>query len=107
MGFYIIQDMYDRLDCVTALNYHTRNELKRELGQMLSDDIKSLCSFIRSEATTLEITGNNLGNCSNKPEKKVNAVQNAYDTNNNKCQFGCEVKHRLVDCEEYMKTLVV
>ena len=99
-----MQDIYDRLDSTTALNYRSRNELKRDLGQPASEDIKSLCSFIRSEATTLELTG------SNKPTKKVNFLHNKTDPNDKdkevekpKCYLGCEIKHRLVDCEKYME----
>ena len=100
----IMQDIHDRLDPTTALNYRSRNDLKRELGQVVSEDIKSLCSFIRSEATTLELAGND------KPPKKVNYMHNDSNTNKNdaekKCHLGCDTKHRLVDCEEYMKRSV-
>ena len=93
------------------MNYRRKNDLKRELGQAVSEDIKSLCSFIRSEATTLELAAG-----TDKSTKKVNYMRTTNDdhktpdndTNKNenektKCHLGCDTKHRLVDCEEYMK----
>ena len=97
-----MQDIYDRLDPTTTLNYLSRNELKRELGQPANEDIKSLCSFIRSEATTLELAG------STKSAKKVNFLHNTdlddkQKVGKAKCQLGCPIKHRFIECEQYME----
>ena len=53
----IMQDVYECLDQDTALTrYHSRIELKRELGILVTEDLDSLAAFIRSEATTLELS---------------------------------------------------
>ena len=51
----IMQDVYERLDRNTALRFRSKIELIKELGQDVVEDLDSLSSFIRSEATTLEL----------------------------------------------------
>ena len=52
----IMQDVYEHLEQDTALRYRSRIQLKRELGILVTEDLDSLAGFIRSEATTLELS---------------------------------------------------
>ena len=52
----IMQDVYEHLEQDTALRYRSRIQLKRELGILVTEDLDSLVGFIRSEATTLELS---------------------------------------------------
>ena len=61
----ILQDVFERLDQDTSLHYRSKMELKRELlesshsfrgGEVIEADLDSICKFIRSEATTLELS---------------------------------------------------
>ena len=111
----IMQDVYDRLDQDTALRYHSRIELKRELGILVTEDLDSLAAFIRSEATTLELSASSTipgpPRKSAFPGKSVNALYNPENItgtkhysqfNKSKCKLGCETEHRLIDCTIYV-----
>ena len=111
----ILQDIFERLDSDTSLRYRSKIELKRELllesssgnANIIETDLDSLCKFIRSEATTLELSSAN-----NSPPdhlKAVNVLQKAkYEkapeperrTPQNitpLCVLGYKVSHRLID----------
>ena len=116
----IMQDIYERLDRNTTLRYRSRIELKRELGKDAVEDLESLSNFIRSEATTLEMSE---GTCQEQKETpkrssdvdslldgmKLNAVDKIHEENRKeesipgvtKCVLGCAVNHRLIDCTIY------
>ena len=116
----VMQDVYERLDEDTVRRYRSKIELKRELGQTVDEDLLSLCDFIRSEATTLEVSSG----LSNQLTKKVYQIDRRddlpadekprnskpEDTKPNdskdrkqKCAVGCDTDHRLIDCDKYMK----
>ena len=107
----IMQDVYERLDRNTALRFRSKIELIKELGQDAVEDLDSLSSFIRSEATTLELSERS-SSSENYVPRKLNAVQNPPDgtpeeiKNDDppivKCILGCETNHRLIDCSIYM-----
>ena len=67
----IMRDVYDRLDQTTTLRYRSKLELKRELFALTistispqspidnaetDEDLESISAFLRSEATTLELS---------------------------------------------------
>ena len=135
----IIQDVYERLGHDIAMRYRSKLELKQELMLNIElntqmqralglettptalfthesyGDLDSLCKFIRSKATTLELTSGptQLENII-PPKVKLNIVHrsDSYQINNHnddfvpperyKCILGCETPHRLVDCSTYM-----
>ena len=96
----IMQDVYERLDRDTALRFRSQLELKRELGREVVEDLENLCIFIRSEATTLELSeGPLLSQTSEHISRKLNAFQqplnetqsdNKNDVSKVKCTLGCE-----------------
>ena len=111
----IMQDVYECLDQDTALRYHSRIELKRELGILVTEDLESLAAFIRSEVTTLDFSASSTipgpGRKSAFPGKSVNALYNPenfagtkHDSqfNKSKCELGCETEHRLIDFTIYV-----
>ena len=111
----IMQDIYERLDHDTTRRYCGKIELKKELGVVAQEDLDSLCDFIRSEATTLELSARPSQQYSEKPPilKKVNFLEttpvdetSVNMVNKMKCILGCEAVHRLIDCENYMKFTV-
>ena len=63
----ILQDVYERLDFDISSRYRSRMELKQELltaqpvteATSTESELESLCKFIRSEATTLELSKGN------------------------------------------------
>ena len=59
----------------------------------MEEDLDSLCSFLRSEATTLEMTAG------------VNAINvnniNNLESSETSCEGGCESVHSVVDCSVY------
>ena len=76
----ILQDVFQRLDTDTSLRYRSKIELKRELllessgsTSTVEADLDSLCKFIRSEATTLELSSTN--NTQTEHLKSVNVDQ--------------------------------
>ena len=94
-----MQDVYERLDYDIARRYRSKFELKRELSLALvqtggpelegpyvvEEDLDSLCKFIRSEATTLELATRVVQSERPTPIKKFNILQNpvAPQTNSN------------------------
>ena len=115
----VLQDIFERLDSETSLRYRSKIELKRELlsvsssNSMVEADLDSLCKFLRSEATTLELSGKHF----QQPDhlKSVNIVQKTITPTTNQqqqrgtpqtmshlCVLGCNVSHRLIDCPTYM-----
>ena len=114
----IMQDVYERMDVDTTLRYRSKIELKRELGGDevdVCEDLGSLSDFLRSEATTLELTVGSIELQCTKSylAKKFNALQNSAnytsngrDVNNEekyKCiLMGCTNLHKLIDCEKYL-----
>ena len=111
----IMQDVYERLDQDTALRYRSRIELKRELGILVTEDLDSLAAFIRSEATTLELSASftilDSAKKSAFPGKSVNALYNpenivseTHDSqfNKSKCELVRETEHQLIDCTIYL-----
>ena len=125
----VMQDVYERLDQDTVRMYRSKIELKRELGQPAEEDLHSLCDFIRSEATTLELssglsqlsekkvyhmekidkeTANDgrLNELNNDRKAKINNDRSTETKDRKfKCTLGCDTEHRLIDCEKYMKEL--
>ena len=115
----ILQDVYEKLDHDTTMRYRSKLELKRELSSPRTkesgdcdENLESLCSFIRSEATTLELTTG-----LSFPEKSVKRLLSTNEpslsrsrsntdpdprTNTYKCILGCNNPHRLIDCGLYM-----
>ena len=106
----IMQDIYERLDQDTARGYRNKIGLKKELGMNVQEDLDSLCDFIRSEVTTLELLAGS-SPFAEKPiiSKKLYAIDTKTDeisgnsANKMKCILGCESVHRLIDCENYME----
>ena len=111
----IMQDIYDRMDIQTTLRYRGKIELMREMGRDYSEDLETLSDFLRSEATTLELTvgQTDLQNTPSSSRKIFNAVQNPVLTNeeneSNKsvdgrrtCSLGCSISHKLIECEVYL-----
>ena len=113
----VMQDVYEKLDEDTVRRYRSKIELKRELGQIVEEDLHSLCDFIRSEATTLELS-TGLSHSSKKVYHLEKRGQTPDDTDKvgdgkpvdpkdkkPKCMLGCDTDHRLIDCDKYMKEL--
>ena len=110
----IMQDVYERLDLDTTLRYRSRIELKKELGQDVEEDLESLCSFLRSEATTLELSvGDRIASGFSKSTlpTRFHMVNDSIDVKPDteilanskfKCFFGCNEMHRLIDCTVYI-----
>ena len=115
----VLQDIFERLDPETSLRYRSKIELKRELlsesspESTIEADLDSLCKFLRSEATTLELSGKHFQQPD--PLKSVNVVQKTTtskteqqqqrgtpQTMSHLCVLGCNVSHRLIDCPTYM-----
>ena len=75
-----MQDVYEHLDPDTTLRYCSRIELKRELIILVTEDLGSVAAFIRSEATTLELSVSSTipgpARKSAFPGKSVNALYN-------------------------------
>ena len=113
----VLQDVYERLDFDTSSRYRSKMELRQEIlaaahsSTALSDfecDLDSLCKFIRSEATTLELSKG-----STQPEKPNSSnvippkppplpAKTLYAVQVNRCVLGCPDSHRLIDCSIYM-----
>ena len=84
------------------------------MGQDVEEDLGSLCSFLRSEATTLELSvGDTIASGfpkSTLPNKFYMVTVNVDDKPDNeilanskfKCFFGCNETHRLFDCTVYI-----
>ena len=114
----VMQDVYEKLDEDTVRRYRSKIELKKELGQIVEEDLHSLCDFIRSEATTLELS-TGLSHSSKKvyhmdkrdqpPEdaEKPGKPVDPKDNKKPKCILGCDTDHRLIDCDKYMKEFSV
>ena len=111
----IMQDIYDRMDIQTTLRYRGKIELMREMGRNYSEDLDTLSDFLRSEATTLELTvgQTEIQNAPSSARKVFNAVQNpgspVEDNESNKsvdgrrpCSLGCSISHKLIECEVYL-----
>ena len=111
----IMQDVCEHLDQDTALRYRSRTELIRELRILVTADLDSLAAFIRSEATTLELSASftipSPARKSAFPGKSVDALYNPenfagtkHDSqfNKSKCELGCGTEHRLIDCTTYV-----
>ena len=95
----IMQDVYERLDRNTALRFRNNIRLKNEIGVTAVEDLESLSSFIRSEATTLELSEGSTLKEYHNPQKKIFAAQTDLDVTPEKskndpsevrCSLGCE-----------------
>ena len=113
----IMQDIYKCVYVDTTLRYRSKIELKRELGSDevdVCEDLDSLSDFLRSEATTLELTVGSieLQNTKSHPLKIFNTLQNSVshtsnDSNVNdeekyKGILGCTNLNKLMECEKYL-----
>ena len=106
----IMQDIYERLDQDTSRRYRNKIELMKEVGKPAVEDLDSLCDFLRSEATTLELSAGVSQLTQDKSEvKKVHSIDGVNedsppkDKSKLKCVLGCDVTHRLIDCPNYTK----
>ena len=105
----VMQDIYERLNLETTRRYRGKIALQRELGHDVEENLESLCVFLRSEATTLELSTGDHASSSRWPLKKFNTL-NIDDENADRasaektmCPLGCNQVHRLIDCDAYMK----
>ena len=129
----VFQDVYERLGHDITMRYRSKIELQREIMSVvqtreleilqddprlqitseLYEDLDNICKFIRSEATTLELTTTTLQYEKSNFPKKLNIVQKMNDPKDHsqndasvqdrfKCILGCENPHRLIDCSIYM-----
>ena len=92
----IIQDVFDRLDCGTALRYRNKIDIQRSLGSSVEEDLDSICLFLRSEATTLEMT---IG----VSTISVNSIDNLDTGVVETCDIGCDSNHPILDCNAYIE----
>ena len=105
----VMQDIYERLNVEIAIRYRSKIELQKGLGQNVEEDIDSLCTFLRAEATTLELTNRDpvQSNLSRVTPKSMNALNERESTTGefekSRCPLGCGNAHRLIECDVYMK----
>ncbi len=89
----ILQDVFDRLDRGTALRYRNKIDIQRSVGASVEEDLDSISSFLRSEATTLEMT---IG-VSTINVNSVNSIEI-------RCDCGCDSNHQILECSVYNAT---